>query len=447
MTWALNAYHNLVQISEVESGKHCDCICLSCGTPVIANKGKVKRHHFSHSPIEFNPNNCSYGLETELHLLAKQVIKDSKSLYVPMYTLKHYEDRAINSTLPLTDTKMEASLVGKIPDVTGLVDGETIAVEIAVTHPCPPVKANHFKEQGIYCVELDLSHIEYSENDLTLEGVSELLKVAKVRWLAVPAIGAIATEIHRNNRKVQTNLANRLKQINHEIELAQNKYIAFQNQMNQEIETLTTSLKEQQSVHHELIGQNEQLNKKNDVMYAEQNKHRHDLHQLRHLEFLHETNMNQLESERKKLQSREQHLFIKEEQHREREENLPETIQAIVDRESILERRLVEIDHAQEKLESERIALKSKEQDIEIRAAELAHTMAEARYQQMIQRNAQAMKKVTHACTVALEKYTRFKRATGAATRMEPLESELRFLNSTASEITNILCVTKSEKA
>ncbi|MFL9615750.1 hypothetical protein [Klebsiella pneumoniae] len=41
--------NKIVDIASVENGLSCNCICLICGTSLIAKQGKNQKWHFSHS--------------------------------------------------------------------------------------------------------------------------------------------------------------------------------------------------------------------------------------------------------------------------------------------------------------------------------------------------------------------------------------------------------------
>ena len=41
--------NKIVDIASVENGLSCNCICLICGTSLIARQGQDKKWHFSHS--------------------------------------------------------------------------------------------------------------------------------------------------------------------------------------------------------------------------------------------------------------------------------------------------------------------------------------------------------------------------------------------------------------
>ena len=59
---------NLVSIDEVERGLVCACTCPECNSSLIANKGKVKAHYFSHK----GDQDCNG--ESLLHTLGKKLL-------------------------------------------------------------------------------------------------------------------------------------------------------------------------------------------------------------------------------------------------------------------------------------------------------------------------------------------------------------------------------------
>lgn len=42
----------MVEVSEVESGLACRCVCPSCGQPLQARKGPIRTHYFAHDPSD-----------------------------------------------------------------------------------------------------------------------------------------------------------------------------------------------------------------------------------------------------------------------------------------------------------------------------------------------------------------------------------------------------------
>ena len=81
--------NQIVKIQDIERGKNCNCICPACGSPLIARKGNVNIWHFSH----INGSNCTYGYQTSLHLLAKDIF--TKIIFM-MNTNKSFKHILIN---------------------------------------------------------------------------------------------------------------------------------------------------------------------------------------------------------------------------------------------------------------------------------------------------------------------------------------------------------------
>ncbi len=86
----------IVSVDEVDSGLACDCLCPACHQPLVAKKGAIKAHHFSHAvnnsiSRDHNANSaelysapdCPYALETAIHLMSKQIIKDECRMTLP----------------------------------------------------------------------------------------------------------------------------------------------------------------------------------------------------------------------------------------------------------------------------------------------------------------------------------------------------------------------------
>ena len=72
--------HQLVHIDDVKNGLDCQCICPGCGEYLIAkNNGYKKDHHFTHQ----SESMCTYGFQSMIYMLAKQVINRSKEILVP----------------------------------------------------------------------------------------------------------------------------------------------------------------------------------------------------------------------------------------------------------------------------------------------------------------------------------------------------------------------------
>ncbi len=165
LPFALRNNH-LISITEVESGFQSDCFCPCCGSQLLARKGDFNVHHFAHSKSD-----CEYGLESALHLFAKQILEKSKSIFLPeLFAGKYLLNEKIE--IPIDRVYLEERTGNIVPDVIILSGNRELFVEIAVTHFADYYKINKMKKMGIGGIEIDLSAY-FSDS---ADSVNELLK-------------------------------------------------------------------------------------------------------------------------------------------------------------------------------------------------------------------------------------------------------------------------------
>lgn len=173
----------LVDVSQVESGLACGCVCPSCGSSLIARKGRIKVHHFGHH----SGAECPTALETALHLAAKQVLDEQKKIAVPPVEVKFDSYRSHLLLFParqveLDQVRLEARTGNVVPDVLALTSGRQLFIEIRVTHRVDEDKHEKIRQLGISAVEIDLStHVRH----FSLAGLAESLvrETAHKQWL------------------------------------------------------------------------------------------------------------------------------------------------------------------------------------------------------------------------------------------------------------------------
>ena len=141
----------LKHISDIDSGS--GYLCPSCGSTLIAKRGRIRQHHFAH----YDNANCEYGTESSLHLLAKELISQSMTFWIPavgsFFTI--CEAKEIN----IDNVYLEQTLDDIIPDVVLEYKGTKLLVEIYVTHKVDEEKRNKIKDIGISTLEIDLSEV------------------------------------------------------------------------------------------------------------------------------------------------------------------------------------------------------------------------------------------------------------------------------------------------
>ena len=146
----------LVDISSVESGLACNCVCACCGQRLIAKKGEFNQHHFAH----YNNAACEGAVETALHIYAKNILEKHKRIILPPVYLDK-SDKLISPPAEVTFEKviLEKQVGQIIPDLIVFVRSKPLLIEIAVTH-----FVDKFKEAKIF--ELGYSAIEINANGL-----------------------------------------------------------------------------------------------------------------------------------------------------------------------------------------------------------------------------------------------------------------------------------------
>jgi len=137
----------------------------------MAKQGKVKDWHFAHvSKID-----CKYSnnpAETNLHILAKEVIKKHKSIYIPSvyYKTAKGDDVEIlkRGVIEFDKIELEKRVDKFTPDIIAYKGSEKVWIEIAVTHFTEKNKIDYCKNNDITLIEIDISHLD---RDITEESL------------------------------------------------------------------------------------------------------------------------------------------------------------------------------------------------------------------------------------------------------------------------------------
>lgn len=185
---------------EVPRGKACACVCPGCGEALIARRASKRKAHFAHTAGA----DCASGVETAVHLAAKQLIAEKCALFVPEHRaqfqlvdalgVQHETAVLLESPglRPLTEVQLEQTVGPVRPDVLCRLagTGQEVAVEIAVTHFIDEEKRAHLEALGLATLEYDLS----AYRDFTWETLAEALLEggAPAVWVCPPS-----TQSHR----------------------------------------------------------------------------------------------------------------------------------------------------------------------------------------------------------------------------------------------------------
>ena len=152
----------ITHISQVESGLECGCFCPACGDRLVAKKGGVVRHHFAHQ----SKDPCEYGVESALHLAAKEIVAAADEIMIPEVRLQfphsYRSDILIHESMKVKadHVELEKRFGSIVPDVVVYSGGKKFFIEIFVTHAIDDRKYQQIKSMDISTIEIDLSGCE-----------------------------------------------------------------------------------------------------------------------------------------------------------------------------------------------------------------------------------------------------------------------------------------------
>ncbi|TVT36748.1 hypothetical protein FNT36_24865 [Hymenobacter setariae] len=219
----------LLHIADVANGLACACVCPGCGARLVArNQGKVKVAHFAHHQAP----ECATGLQTALHLAAKDVFTQHSTFWLPgaagftgfradnfqaddyfasfsfraqpyQAEVEHalYEDgldyKVEFAPRPVTIRRawLEHRTADLIPDIVLETEAGLLLVEVAVTHFVDQAKLTKLRQWGISCVEIDLSKCS---RDLAGPELADVLlhQTTHKRWVYNGRLAARLATLH-----------------------------------------------------------------------------------------------------------------------------------------------------------------------------------------------------------------------------------------------------------
>lgn len=171
----------LVNIEEVESGLACNCLCPYCGAPLIARKGSRRAKHFAHYRLA----DCNHGTETALHLMAKNIVAQTRKVFVPYIPKTEYDFSQQGRVITFEKAELEKALSSNMRGDVILYSGNScLNIEIKVTHGVDINKTVELFNLGIPTIELDLRDIK---SNFTPEMIEErLLTDTHIRLINSP---------------------------------------------------------------------------------------------------------------------------------------------------------------------------------------------------------------------------------------------------------------------
>lgn len=155
LIYALDANGKPVHVDSVPNGFSCGCKCPRCESPLQAkNGGNERAHHFAHK----DGADCVGAVESAIHCLAKEILKESLCVMLPGNAGVLQFDR-VDTEKNYPDLKLR-------PDCVGYYGGGIIWIEFKRTHEVDAQKAGKIISARIDCIEIDLKDSEQDKEKL-----------------------------------------------------------------------------------------------------------------------------------------------------------------------------------------------------------------------------------------------------------------------------------------
>lgn len=139
------------------TGLKCNCNCFNCGGTLEAVLNTTRKKYFRH----YNRPDCNPMPETELHLLAKQIILTHDQIYVPYRGILDYVN-------PVAEVRMNEL----VPDATVTIDRFPLYIEVVVTHGIDHLKFDRYKADNARVMVINL---EEEDRELDYDSLKEVV--------------------------------------------------------------------------------------------------------------------------------------------------------------------------------------------------------------------------------------------------------------------------------
>lgn len=226
----------MVTAREVENGRGCECVCISCGARLKSRQGGIRIWHFAHD----EETECQHAPEAAIHRMAKQLIVERAALFVPRLECSrviHGKRRVWTETISVTvqtlglqslqDSVEEKNIrdsdgLGEYrrPDVLATLDGHSLAIEIRNTHAVDFEKQEWLERFGHSVLEIAVADLTPLSPDLIVDAlVHRLFQSADFStWLvhakekdALAALDLLEEQVRAAHRSEEEALIARLE--------------------------------------------------------------------------------------------------------------------------------------------------------------------------------------------------------------------------------------------
>lgn len=207
----------ILEITEVEGGLSCNCICPNCGKDLVAAQGAKTEWYFRHH----ESTDCDAGPEIGLQELTKEVLASNSRIKLPSFGVIKYEN---------VEEAKKPGFLSFSPDFLVKSEGDYLYVKIKINHEKSPDDEG-YKELGYNSIEIDLTdYVFTSKEEFRKDLLNEVSNKDIIFWkdeipdmskkiMVIPAIigllgagvalGALVFSGRKQNRRVLTSSKNK----------------------------------------------------------------------------------------------------------------------------------------------------------------------------------------------------------------------------------------------
>lgn len=162
LTYALDEGGALVHVDDVANGAKCACHCPHCEAPLYAkNAGQCREHHFAHA----HGHECEGAYESQLHLLAKEVLQKSGRIMLPRSSSCCFPSGSVR--IHNVEVEKWDDRYGIRPDAEGIMEnGERLLIEFYVSHKIDGKKRQVIVDNHLKCIEIDINYQAFDKTEL-----------------------------------------------------------------------------------------------------------------------------------------------------------------------------------------------------------------------------------------------------------------------------------------
>lgn len=159
----------ILEITEVEGGLNCNCVCPNCDKDLVAAQGEKTEWYFRHH----QSTNCDSGPEMGIKELVKEIFTSNSRIKIPSLGVIKYEN---------AEADKKPTFLSFPPDLSAETKGGNLYFQIKINDEVVN-REKAYKEGGHKSIEIDLTdYVFTSKNDLRKDLLNDATNKRIIFW-------------------------------------------------------------------------------------------------------------------------------------------------------------------------------------------------------------------------------------------------------------------------